>query len=728
MKSSILLRSGTVFLLLGAFAAGGLPPGRAEPPAQGRGLCFLQLSDTHLEPVPFGAPLPGKIRGGETFRWLRGILRDPPAGFFPLSPSFLVVTGDLTEFGFWGRTGDLVKKTFSSLGLPWYAVCGNHDETWNAMAPFMRERHGGRRYSFEKSGCRFVVLPSSTIQEPLPTLDAGDLAWLRKELSRGDGRKPVFLFFHHPPGTGEFAQPAQLRLLMDVLEGSPVVLLCFGHGHRPVHQRLFGWLDCVEGGTTFRKRGAGDYRGVNVITFRSGILKSVYRFFDPDKAPMVLVEKKVSPATRPLPPFLLREPAPGASPRGKTLAIRLLAPGFRGRAGLRGLRVFLDGKPGPVAFRETGPGRFQAALSLGGLEPGAHLLVVEGTRPGGRVRQRARVFYLDRGPVEVLWRRLLDAGIKAAPLPLGDRVIVATLEGKVLGLSGKDGRTLWKKKLPAEVVGGPARLGSGAVLGCGDGKVYALDREGRILWVFRGGAPLYSPPLVAGGRVYIGDSAGVLHALEGRTGRETWAFRRAGFTIESRPAAWGDLLLFGAWDGYLYALDRKTGRLRWKVLGPRASKGAARYYAPADCGPVPAGEWCYLCDRGYLLGRYDSKGKRDSWSRKGVSALAAPGGGEFLDVRTLNEGLLRLDARGRKVWKTPLSLGRIPLPPVEGGGKIFAVSDKGIAAALDARSGRLLGAYKTTPGLYVMAPPAAGKDGVCFVAGMDGSVTALRFP
>jgi len=277
-------------------------------------------------------------------------------------------------------------------------------------------------------------------------------------------------------------------------------------------------------------------------------------------------------------------------------------------------------------------------------------------------------------------------------------------------------------------VGSPARLGRGAVLGCGDGKVYAFGPEGGILWAFRAGAPLYGPPLVAGRRVYIGDSAGVLHALDGKTGKEAWAFRRAGFTIESRPAAWRDLLLFGAWDGNLYALDRKTGRLRWKVSGPRASKGAARYYAPADCGPVAGGAWCYLCDRGYLLGRYDAKGKPDSWRRKGVSALGSSPEGEFLNVRTLNQGLIRLDSRGREIWKASLPLGRIPVPPVEKGGRVYVVSDKGLAAALDAGTGKLMGLYQATPGLYVMASPGARKDGVCLVAGMDGSVTALRFP
>ena len=712
-------------------AAAALPAllsgGRAVAQAE-KGLCFVQISDTHLEPVPFGAPLPGRVRGEETFRWLRRILARPPAGFFPMRPSFFVVTGDLTEFGFWGRTGELAEKTFSSLGLPWYAVCGNHDETWNPAAAFMRKRHGGRRYSFEREGCRFVVLPSSTIQDPLPTLDGGDLAWLRRDLAAGGKKKPIFLFFHHPPASGEFAQPAQLRLLMDALEGYPVVLLCFGHGHRPLHQRLFGWLDCVEGGTTFRKRGAGDFRGMNVISLRGGNLKAVYRFADPQRGVKVLVEKRVSLPPAVLPPFRLLQPESWKVVKGEVLQVVLLAPGFPVGKGGGPLKLLVDGKERPEKLVSTGKGRFRGRISLEGLPPGGHLLTLEGVRAGGRIRQRSRVFYLDRGPVKALWRRRFEGGIKGAPLVLGKEAVVATLEGEVAALSMEDGRVLWKKKLPAEVVGGAARLEDGFVLGCGDGKIYAFRPNGKLRWTFDAGAPVYAPVPAAEGRLYACDAAGVFHCLEGRTGRKIWEFRRAGYIVESRPALWDGLVLFGAWDGFLYALDRKTGRLRWKVPGPRASLGAARYYAPADCGPVPAGKWCYLCDRGYFLGRYDSKGKPGKWRIEGVSALAASGNGGFLNLRTTGRGMVRIDSGGREVWRANIQLGRIPCPPVEAEGRIFAVSDRGEAFALEARSGEVLGSFRITPGLYVMAPPAPGKAGVCLAAGMDGSVTALLFP
>ncbi len=113
----------------------------------------------------------------------------------------------------------MVERLFSSTGLEWYAVAGNHDNTWVAMGEIMRKRHGGWNYSFNRSGCHFVVLNSASIQEPVPSIDRGTLVWLKKDLALAGSARPVFLFMHHPPGSNEFAQPAQVRFLLDVLDG-----------------------------------------------------------------------------------------------------------------------------------------------------------------------------------------------------------------------------------------------------------------------------------------------------------------------------------------------------------------------------------------------------------------------------------------------------------------------------------------------------------------------------
>src|SRR6478736_312538 len=63
-----------------------------------------------------------------------------------------------------------------------------------------------------------------------------------------------------------------------------------------------------------------------------------------------------------------------------------------------------------------------------------------------------------------------------------------------------------------------------------------------------------SSPAVAAGMVFIGDLAGVVHAVDGLTGKVRWTFK-TGAEIKSSPVVSGDRVLIGSYDGHLYALS-----------------------------------------------------------------------------------------------------------------------------------------------------------------------------
>jgi outer membrane protein assembly factor BamB len=306
-------------------------------------------------------------------------------------------------------------------------------------------------------------------------------------------------------------------------------------------------------------------------------------------------------------------------------------------------------------------------------------------------------------------------------------VLIAGTDGVVRALDRRTGRTGWTFAAEAEILGTPAWSGAAIVFGSGDGKVRALNRSGTLRWQYDAGAPVYGPPLVAKQAVFVGDNAGCLHALDLESGKARWVFRRADFAIESKPHLWKGMVVFGAWDGYVYAVNASDGTLVWKSLGPKSSEGkAARYYAPADCGPTSLGEALFVCDRGYQCGIYSPDGRLD---RKlevgGVSGIAADPAGSAVLARTFDDRVCRLDARGNKTWETALPAGRFPIPPTVVGSSVYVCSNGGRVAALDFETGREAWAYQATPGFYVMAPLAVDQAGACYVAGMDGSVTAL---
>jgi outer membrane protein assembly factor BamB len=96
-------------------------------------------------------------------------------------------------------------------------------------------------------------------------------------------------------------------------------------------------------------------------------------------------------------------------------------------------------------------------------------------------------------------------------------------------------------------------------------------------------------------------------------------------------------------------------------------------------------------------------------------------------ARGLDDRVCCFDATGQKVWEQAVDAGRFPVPPTYAGGGVYVCSNRGLLSVLDAAIGRTRMRYQVTPGSYVMAPVAV-EGGACYVAGMDGTLTALRVP
>ncbi|MHC4700876.1 MAG: PQQ-binding-like beta-propeller repeat protein, partial [Planctomycetota bacterium] len=132
------------------------------------------------------------------------------------------------------------------------------------------------------------------------------------------------------------------------------------------------------------------------------------------------------------------------------------------------------------------------------------------------------------------------------------------------------------------------------------GKVRAIDaRTGEVRWVFATGGPIKAAPTIAESRAYVGSGDGYVYALEAATGRLLWRFRAA--PVERHIMVYGNLcstwpvntgvlvedgiayFAAGIIDGdgtYVYALDARTGRIKWQNnssghLNPELRKGVS---------------------------------------------------------------------------------------------------------------------------------------------------------
>ncbi|MDX1739873.1 MAG: PQQ-binding-like beta-propeller repeat protein [Rhodothermales bacterium] len=93
-----------------------------------------------------------------------------------------------------------------------------------------------------------------------------------------------------------------------------------------------------------------------------------------------------------------------------------------------------------------------------------------------------------------------------------------------------------------------------------------LDRLGGVVWRFDAGSAVRSSPVVAEGVVYVGTSAGELHALDAASGAARWT-TSVESAIGGAPLVTGTFVVCVDRANRIHAVDRLTGQKEWVVEG-----------------------------------------------------------------------------------------------------------------------------------------------------------------
>lgn len=635
---------------------------------------FIHASDVHV-PVRASADTVRRIREtcGEKSK-----------------PAFVIVTGDLTEFG---GSGDWQKYVdlWKDFEVPVYHVLGNHDATWHSLNYQFRRKYGAPYYAFEAKGCKFICLESSTVQDPRPSFGVEELEWLKGELAKTRPTTPLFLAFHHPLTTDEFASPYDWERVLELVADHNVALFLVGHHHTASQYTLAGY-PAVIGGSTF-----GNQAGYSKVRVGRGRVFVEYVFNDGHTK------------------ILYDGPFAGKRPK---LSLEVSVTGTQALATVRGeittdtLDIEVRGRP-PVKAKRGGDGSYTATFSMADAAPGRYVARVQ---TPSRVVSREFEVVGGRKPV---WTAQLKGSSKCAPLVADGKVWVGTNEGRITCLDDKDGRVLWSVDCSGEVTGRLLRVASKVIAGAGDGHVRAIDDTGKVVWQTPVGGPVY------GG--CVGDESGIFVAtLDGTVsklsvdGKVEWTRKVATYAIEAAGAVTDSLVIFGAWDTFVYAVTRSDGQTAWKAPAKGSlMQKAARYYSAADAPPVVFGDRVFATDRDYRLSIFDLKGEMVGTMEDAVAACTD---GSSVFVRR-GAGLAKLDGSGNVVWSIACEAGRIPAAPAAGAGRVVLVSSTGLLQVFDEK-GQLRWSYQVTPGLYVMSPPTIA-GGRVYVSDMAGRVTCL---
>jgi outer membrane protein assembly factor BamB len=237
--------------------------------------------------------------------------------------------------------------------------------------------------------------------------------------------------------------------------------------------------------------------------------------------------------------------------------------------------------------------------------------------------------------------------------------------------------------------------------------VRAIDLEsGEVLWEKRYGTPFDQEPngiVVAGGRVYGATPQGMF-ALDQKTGKELWSATLtrnenervamapgydAGRVYVSTVPARSYAVFKAGGAGVLWALDAKTGRKLWHFdTVPRSLWGDARLNSGGGLSYAPAFD-----GKGSMYFGVDSPGPAPG-------TTAFPWGSSRPGPNLYTDSIVKLNAKSGKMrWHyqlTPHDLYAWDLqgPPIlmtlDGRQLVVAAGRAGIAIELDAKSGKLI--------------------------------------
>jgi len=283
-------------------------------------------------------------------------------------------------------------------------------------------------------------------------------------------------------------------------------------------------------------------------------------------------------------------------------------------------------------------------------------------------------------PLQTIWSYAagsidMPLAISVHPKALG----LANAKGDVWALDPSSGRELWRTRV------GPLSAGVG-----GDGHFFAVMglqselivlKDGKEIWRKPMTAQSFTPPLVAGGRVFVLSADRSIWAFDAQSGRVLWSQARPGEPLVLRQMGVllpvGDTLVAGQ-GGRLVGLQPLSGAVLWEVaIG--TSRGTNDMERLVDLVGPASRFGTVVCARAFQaqIGCVDTRNASALWSRRSVGDQGLSGNEQML-VSTDGNGVLVASNRlnGEKVWESDrLRYRQLTAPLVSG--QYTAVGDSG---------------------------------------------------
>ncbi|MEO0981674.1 MAG: PQQ-binding-like beta-propeller repeat protein [Pseudomonadota bacterium] len=250
----------------------------------------------------------------------------------------------------------------------------------------------------------------------------------------------------------------------------------------------------------------------------------------------------------------------------------------------------------------------------------------------------------------------------------------------------------------------------------------------------RNGA-LAAPPVASGELIFVLDADQTVRAFDVADGDRRWTrelksgLRRDRRGLGGGLALEGDTLIVASGFGTISALNATTGDELW----------SRRLNAPVTGSPTIKDNRIFVSTQNNEVFALDFQDGATQWSDQAISEPArvlsspSPAAVEDIVVAPYSSGevIAYLASNGRRLWSdaltrsgrfTPISaINDVASRPVLAGGLVFAVSQSGVLAAIDGRSGNRVWAQ---PFGSVQAPSLVGN--FLFVSGIEGQIACFQ--
>lgn len=216
----------------------------------------------------------------------------------------------------------------------------------------------------------------------------------------------------------------------------------------------------------------------------------------------------------------------------------------------------------------------------------------------------AQVLALDPADGKEIWRSNVAGPVRGAPTVFADRVMVVSIDNQTTALSAVDGKELWIHTGLSETAGllggtSPAAAADIVVSPYSSGELVALRLEtGRPQWSenlitarradsVSNLADISGRPVIDRGRVFAIGNAGIVAAIDQRSGSRIWDKQIGG---TQTPWVAGDWVFVLSNNSEVVALSREDGRIRWVTALQRYRNEERKRDPLRWLGPVLAGD------------------------------------------------------------------------------------------------------------------------------------------